>query len=75
MPRSDPSAGAGAGSDEQTLLRDLFDNHLPGEIPIANAYYAMYFLRCGLVRRELDGVFELRPVNVPREAPAAMAGW
>jgi len=49
---------AGKGSDEQTLLRALLDSLLSGEILVADAYYATYFLLCELVRRGVDGVFE-----------------
>jgi hypothetical protein len=49
---------AGKGSDEQTLLRALLDTLQGGEILIADAYYATYFLLCELVRRGVDGVFE-----------------
>ncbi len=48
----------GKGSDEQTLLRSLLDTLLHGEILIADAYYATYFLLCELTRRGVDGLFE-----------------
>jgi hypothetical protein len=56
----DASTGpcAGKGSDEQTLLRGLLDTLQRGEILVADAYYATYFLLCELVRRGVDGVFE-----------------
>lgn len=49
---------AGKGSDEQTLLRSLLDTLQRGEVLIADAFYATYFLLCELRRRGVDGVFE-----------------
>jgi len=48
----------GKGSDEQTLLRSLLDTLSRGEVLIADAFYATYFLLCELQRRGVDGVFE-----------------
>jgi len=48
----------GKGSDEQSLLRTLLDTLLRGEILIADAFYATYFLLCELGSRGVDGVFE-----------------
>jgi len=48
----------GKGSDEQSLLRTLLDTLLRGEILIADAFYATYFLLCELGARGVDGVFE-----------------
>ena len=48
----------GKGSDEQTLLRSILDTLQRGEVLIADAFYATYFLLCELQRRGVDGVFE-----------------
>ena len=48
----------GKGSDEQSLLRDLLETLRSGEILVADAYYATYFLLCELIQRGIDGLFE-----------------
>lgn len=48
----------GKGGDEQSLLRGMLDTLQTGEILVADAYYATYFLLCELIRRGIDGVFE-----------------
>ena len=48
----------GKGSDEQTLLRGMFDTLKAGDILLGDAFYPTYVLLCELVRRGVDGVFE-----------------
>lgn len=52
------AACEGKGSDEQSLLRPLLGHVQRGDILVADAYYATYFLLCELVGRGVDGVFE-----------------
>ena len=48
----------GKGGDEQSLLRSMLDSLETGDILVGDAYYASYFLLCGLQGRGVDGVFE-----------------
>lgn len=52
------SACEGKGSDGQTALRAMLDILQQGDILVADAYYATYFLLCELARCGVDGVFE-----------------
>jgi Transposase DDE domain len=51
------SACVGKGSDEQTLLRSIFDALQPNDILLADALYGTYFLLCALRARGCDGLF------------------
>lgn len=51
------SACRGKGSDEQTLLRSLFDSVQANDLLLADAFYATYFLLCALRARGCDGLF------------------
>lgn len=51
------SACRGKGSDEQTLLRSIFDTLQANDILLADALYASYFLLCALRARGCDGLF------------------
>ncbi|UCH49173.1 MAG: IS4 family transposase [Betaproteobacteria bacterium] len=48
----------GKGSDERALLRSLLDNLKCGDVLLADAYFATYFLFCELAARGVDAVFE-----------------
>ncbi len=48
----------GKGSDEQSLLRSILDTLKTGDILLADAFYATYFLMCALQAKGVDGVFE-----------------
>jgi len=48
----------GKGSDEQSLLRSMFDTLAGGDILLGDAFYATYFLLCALQEWGVDGVFE-----------------
>jgi hypothetical protein len=47
----------GKGSDEQTLLRTIFDTLQANDVLLADAFYATYFLVCALRARGCDGLF------------------
>lgn len=47
----------GKGSDEQTLLRAIFDTLQANDILLADAFYGTYFLLCALRARGCDGLF------------------
>ena len=51
------SACRGKGSDEQTLLRSIFDTLQPNDVLLADAFYGTYFLLCALRARGCDGLF------------------
>ena len=48
----------GKGGDEQALLRSILDTLESGDLLLGDAYYATYFLLCGLQQRGVDAVFE-----------------
>ena len=48
----------GKGSDEQSLLRSIFDSLEQGDLLLGDAFYATYFLLCSLRERCIDAVFE-----------------
>ena len=48
----------GKGSDEQTLLRQLFPHLEAGDVLVGDAFFPTYFLLCALVVGGIDGVFE-----------------
>ncbi|WP_295391659.1 IS4 family transposase, partial [uncultured Thiodictyon sp.] len=48
----------GKGSDEQTLLRQLFPHLEAGDVLVGDAFFPTYFLLCALVAGGVDGVFE-----------------
>lgn len=47
----------GKGSDEQTLLRSIFDTLQANDVLLADAFYGTYFLLCALRARGCDGLF------------------
>lgn len=47
----------GKGGDELTLLRSILDSLDEGDIVVADAYYASYFLLAELIKRGVDAVF------------------
>ena len=51
------SACRGKGSDEQTLLRSIFDTLQANDVLLADAFYGTYFLLCALRARGCDGLF------------------
>jgi len=51
------SACRGKGSDEQTLLRSIFDTLQPNDVLLGDALYASYFQLCALRERGCDGLF------------------
>jgi len=51
------SACRGKGSDEQTLLRAIFDTLQTNDMLLADALYGTYFLLCALRARGCDGLF------------------
>jgi len=48
----------GKGSDEQSLLRSMLHRLTPGEVLLADAYFATYFLLAWLIEHGIDAVFE-----------------
>jgi hypothetical protein len=48
----------GKGSDEQSLLRTMLNTLESGDILLADAFYATYFLLCPLQQLGVDSVFE-----------------
>ena len=47
----------GKGSDEQTLLRSIFDTLQAQDMLLADAFYGTYFLLCALRAQGCDGLF------------------
>jgi hypothetical protein len=48
----------GKGGDERALLRSLLDTLKCGDVLLADAYFATYFIFCELAVRGVDAVFE-----------------
>jgi hypothetical protein len=53
----------GKGASEHALFRELMDTFKPGDIVLADRYYASYFLIAALLERNVDIVFQQHGVR------------